>query len=142
MDLTETLLELEQRLMSQATRLDAEEISRLIADDFTEFGASGGIWHKPDIVEQLPGQPFTPRTISEFAVKQLSPNTALVTYHCHTGSITSVTSLRSSIWRLQGDRWQMVSHQGTLIPRSDCQHKTCRSEPARDGDGSFNIHVD
>lgn len=132
MDLVQTLFELEQCLMSQATRSNAEVISGLIADDFTEFGASGGVWYKADIVEHLPDQPFTPRTISEFTVKQLSPNTALVTYHCHTGSTTPVTSLRSSIWRLQGDRWQMVFHQGTLIPRYDCQHKTCRSEPARD----------
>ncbi len=92
-------------------------ISGLIADDFAEFGASGGIWYKVDVVKHLPDQPFIPRTISEFAVKQLSPDTALVTYHCHTGSITPFTSLRSSIWRLQGDRWQMVFHQGTPVNR-------------------------
>jgi len=117
MDLVQTLLELEQCLMSQATRSNAEVISGLIADDFIEFGASGGVWHKADIVEHLPHQPFTPRTISEFVVKQLSPDTALVTYLGHTGSITPVTSLRSSIWRLQGDRWQMVFHQGTPVNR-------------------------
>jgi hypothetical protein len=114
MDLLQTLLELERRLLSQATRGDAEEISRLIADDFTEFGASGGIWTKADLVEQLPCQPFTQRTISEFAVKPLSGDTALVTYQCHTNASNS---LRSSIWRKQEEQWQMVFHQGTCIPK-------------------------
>lgn len=112
MDLLQTLLKLEQRLLSQATRGNAEEISRLIADDFTEFGASGGIWNKADLVEQLPRQPFTQRTISEFAVKPLSENTALVTYQCHTAASNS---RRSSIWRKQDEQWQMVFHQGTFF---------------------------
>ena len=51
MDLVQTLLALEQCLMSQATRSNAEVISGLIADDFTEFGASGGVWYKADIVQ-------------------------------------------------------------------------------------------
>jgi len=85
---------------------------RLIADDFTEFGASGGIWNKADLVEQLPRQPFTQRTISEFAVKPLSENTALVTYQCHTAASNS---RRSSIWRKQDEQWQMVFHQGTFF---------------------------
>ena len=54
MDLVQTLFELEQCLMSQATRSNDEDISGLIADDFTEFGASGGVWYKADIVEHLP----------------------------------------------------------------------------------------
>lgn len=72
MELSQTLLQLEQRLLSQAARSDVEEISRLIADDFLEFGASGGIWTKTDLVERLPCELFAQRTISEFAVKPLS----------------------------------------------------------------------
>jgi hypothetical protein len=115
------MLQLEQRLLSQTTRRDAEEVSRLLADDFVEFGASGNIWSKADVVEQLPQEVFTPRTITEFTAKQLSERTVLVTYHCHTAAINS---LRSSIWRKRDEQWQMVFHQGTLF---------CRSELARDG---------
>jgi len=111
MDLLQTLFELEQRLLSQTTRGNTEDISRLIADDFTEFGASGGVWSKTDLIQQLPCQPFIQRTISEFAVKPLSGDTALVTYRCHTNA---GNSLRSSIWRKQEEQWQMVFHQGTL----------------------------
>jgi hypothetical protein len=112
MDLSQALLELETRLLSQATRRDAGAIARLIADDFLEFGASGGIWTKADLIEQLPDQPFTQRTISEFAAKPLSEHTALVTYRCHTAA---GNSLRSSIWRKQAEAWQMVFHQGTWV---------------------------
>ena len=115
MDLSQTLLQLEQRLLSEVTRSDADEISRLIADDFFEFGASGSIWTKAEVVEQLPQQSFTQRTISEFAVKRLSEHAALVTYHCHNNS--SADSLRSSIWHKQGEKWQMVFHQGTFLPQ-------------------------
>jgi hypothetical protein len=112
MDLSQTLLELEQRLLTAATRGDAREISRFIADDFTEFGASGGVWCKADVAEHLPDQAFIQRTISEFAVKPLSADTALVIYRCHTDINTS---LRSSIWRYRDGRWQMVFHQGTFV---------------------------
>jgi hypothetical protein len=71
MDLSQILLQLEQRLLSLTTRRDAEEISRLLADDFIEFGASGSIWTKAEMVEQLPLQPFSQRTISEFTAKPL-----------------------------------------------------------------------
>ena len=114
MDLSQTLFELEQRLLTQVTRRDVREIAHLIADDFLEFGASGGIWTKADLVEQLPDEPFTHRTISDFAVKPLSAHTALVTYQCHTNANHS---LRSSIWRKHDEQWQMVFHQGTFVPQ-------------------------
>ncbi|VVM62297.1 hypothetical protein PS662_01369 [Pseudomonas fluorescens] len=113
MDLSQTLLELEQCLLSRSTRLDAGEISRLIADDFLEFGASGGIWTKTDLIERLPDELFIHRTISDFTVKPLSAHSALVTYQCHTDASHS---MRSSIWRRQEEQWQMVFHQGTFVP--------------------------
>lgn len=111
MELAHTLLKLEQRLLSQHTRGDVDEISRLIADDFCEFGASGGIWTKADVLEHLPQQTFSQRVISQFRVKPLSDDTALVTYHCANGPDSH--SLRSSIWRREGEYWQMIFHQGT-----------------------------
>ncbi|PTR22579.1 MULTISPECIES: DUF4440 domain-containing protein [unclassified Pseudomonas] len=119
MDLSQTLLQLERRLLSHTTRRNAEEISRLLADDFIEFSASGGIWSKAEVVEQLPHESFIQRSISHFAIKPLSEETALVTYHCYVdshGHPGAVHSLRSSIWRNRGEQWQMVFHQGTLIP--------------------------
>jgi hypothetical protein len=119
MDLSQTLLSLEQHLLSQATRCNANEISRLLADDFIEFGASGSIWNKAQVVEQLPQESFTHRTISQLAVKPLSQHVFLVTYHCHAANLgqdCTIGSLRSSIWRKRGEQWEMVFHQGTMVP--------------------------
>jgi hypothetical protein len=120
MNLSQTLMQLEHSLLSQDTRRDAAAISRLIAEDFIEFGASGSIWTKAQVVEQLPQQPFTQRTTSEFSAKPLSEHTVLVTYRCHNLSAdrqSSTHSLRSSIWRKRGEEWEMVFHQGTPIPQ-------------------------
>lgn len=117
MDLLHHLLHLEQRLLSRVVREDAAELALLIADDFIEFGASGGIWNKSDVLEALPQQTFTPRTVSQFTFKQLSEDSALVTYHCHTGAVDQrmpADNLRSSVWRRHGEQWQMVFHQGTF----------------------------
>jgi hypothetical protein len=43
-----------------------------------------------------------------------------VTCHCHNlaiGQRSPANSLRSSVWRQQGEQWQMVFHQGTFIPQ-------------------------
>ncbi|MGE8152962.1 DUF4440 domain-containing protein [Pseudomonas vancouverensis] len=111
MDLSQTLLHLEQSLLTQSTRCNAEEVSHLLADDFIEFGASGMIWSKAEVLEQLPQEIFTPRTITRFTTKRLSECTVLVTYHCHSATNNS---LRSSIWRKQDEQWQMFFHQGTI----------------------------
>lgn len=120
MTLSQTLMQLEHSLLSQDTRCDAAAISRLIAEDFIEFGASGSVWTKAQVVEQLPQQSFTQRTTSEFSANSLSEHTVLVTYRCHNLSAdgqSSTQSLRSSIWRKRGDEWEMVFHQGTPIPQ-------------------------
>jgi len=119
MDLSKTLLDLEQSLLSQAVRSNAEDLSRLIADEFVEIGARGDKWSKAEVIEQLPLQTFTQRTISQFSSRYLSDDIALVTYHCQNVDVdrnVTVNTLRSSIWRKQAEQWQMFFHQGTLLP--------------------------
>jgi hypothetical protein len=118
MDLSKTLLDLEQSLLSRAVRSDAKELSQLIADDFVEIGARGVKWSKAEVIEQLPKQSFTQRTISQFSSSYLSGDIALVTYHCQNMDMArgvTVNTLRSSIWRKQGEQWHMVFHQGTIL---------------------------
>jgi hypothetical protein len=103
------LFELEQRLARVGGKISAEEANALLADDFVEFGTSGRIWSKADIVRALPQWPASERRLEEFRVRELSDSLCLVTYKTE-------SSLRSSIWRRVGDRWQMIFHQGTNIP--------------------------
>jgi hypothetical protein len=47
------LFELEQRLAQVGRRLSAEEASSLIAEDFVEFGSSGKVWSKAEIIAAM-----------------------------------------------------------------------------------------
>ncbi|WP_411829925.1 DUF4440 domain-containing protein [Pseudomonas frederiksbergensis] len=76
-------MQLEHSLLCEDTRRDAAAISRLIVEDFIEFGASGSIWTKAQVVEQLPQQSFTQRAIKNpatfaagFSVSRLLLNDA------------------------------------------------------------------
>ncbi len=85
----------------------------LLAADFREFGASGRIWTRQEIIEALASETESTITSSDFACQMLSPSLALITYIAETGNRRS---LRSSIWRLEGESWRMHFHQGTPIP--------------------------
>ncbi len=49
-------------------------------------------------------------------VSLLSPTVALVTYTVtRTAEGTEVHSRRCSVWQLDGEQWQVVYHQGTVV---------------------------
>jgi hypothetical protein len=103
-----TLFELEQRLARVGGKVSAEEAAALIADDFVEFGASGKVWSREEVVAAISQWPASDRKLENFSVRELSAAVCLVTYRAD-------SSLRSSIWRRIGDRWQMIFHQGTAL---------------------------
>ncbi len=108
--------QLEERLLQSDVRKSTQEVADLLADDFIEFGSSGCIFNKQQVIEAL--QQVTPaqRSLREFKALVLDPDIVLVTYQVvqYSGSDDESTySLRSSIWKLIDDRWQMVFHQGT-----------------------------
>jgi len=119
MNVTKQLEQFEKRLLEHDVRLNEDELSTLLADDFIEFGASGIAWTKAEVITELQNEAFVPRLVSSFVVKQLSDDVMLITYLCRsapTDQDREVNSLRSSIWRRYGNEWQMVFHQGTLCP--------------------------
>jgi hypothetical protein len=121
--LTELLLDLEKQLMDSAFRKDREQVSVLLAENFCEFGSSGRVWSREATLDLLANEPPQPAPIVEdFAIRLLSPETALVTYRTlrRAQNIDSLVSLRSSIWvrgtqSSRGD-WQVLFHQGTKVP--------------------------
>ena len=52
-------------------------------------------------------------TLSNFEICSLSDDTALATYRVRDETRMQNT-LRSSIWKLIDEKWQMFFHQGTL----------------------------
>jgi len=98
-------------------RKSAEVVADLLADGFIEFGSSGHVFNKQQVIEDLQQEPPAHRSLLQFNATVLAPGVVLATYravqYCPSGELP-IYSLRSSIWKLSRDRWQMVFHQGTL----------------------------
>jgi len=106
---------LEEDLLKPEVRKSADRVSRLLADEFIEFGSSGRVFNKAQIIEALEQEPCDATyriTLVDFTVRRLAPDVMLVTYST-TIQDRSESRLQSSIWKLISGHWQMVFHQGT-----------------------------
>lgn len=112
--LAQHLRELEESLLLPDVR-KSERLPELLADTFLEFGSSGRIYTKQDLVATLQGETPVVQTTSEFKVTVLASDVALLTYRIHRHGSPPFHTLRSSIWRMSDSRWQMVFHQATKV---------------------------
>ncbi|MGV8934881.1 MAG: DUF4440 domain-containing protein [Gallionellaceae bacterium] len=107
-----TLQDLELSLLQASVRSSAR-VAELLAEDFVEFGSSGKIYNKAQSIALLQAEKSYEFTVSQFSVKLLAPDFALLTYRAHRHSEPALNTLRSSIWVQRQGRWQIVFHQGT-----------------------------
>ncbi len=116
-DLLEALKALEMALHQPDVRHDSSQVAALLHDNFMEFGCSGAIYHKPDIMTLLAEEAPVRLYSQDYALKLLADGLALLTYRsaqwAAAGEQLERHSLRSSIWRRTAGQWQMVFHQGT-----------------------------
>ncbi|MDE2089574.1 MAG: DUF4440 domain-containing protein [Gammaproteobacteria bacterium] len=111
----ERLLEEYELLLLQPGARKSELVSQLLAESFVEFGSSGRVFSKAQIVAAFQAESPTAVSASHFKVRMLGHQVALVTYQAARQSEPPRNTLRSSIWqRSAGGQWQMVFHQGTL----------------------------
>ena len=116
--IVEALYALELELLAPASRHHPERLQAILADNFREFGSSGRVYNKSEILAYLQEEPPASITLSHFEVMLLSPDVALVTYESQrqqTG-LSAVRARRSSLWMLESTGWRIVFHQGTVIP--------------------------
>ena len=110
------LIALEQLLVQPATRLSAELLNRYLADDFYEIGATGRCFGKADVLERLPTETPPEITQQDFNCRVLADGLAQLTYRATIQRAESDIvsySVRSSLYRFDGENWQMIFHQGT-----------------------------
>jgi hypothetical protein len=119
----EIIIALERSLHRGDVRTDPREVAGLLAENFIEFGSSGRIFDKQMTVAALAAEDPTDGGSSlqaqDFAVQELSVDVVLVTYRINrlaTQAQAARQTLRSSIWKRIDNRWQMVFHQGTVVP--------------------------
>ena len=108
------LRELEETLLHAEVRRTPEVVAPLLAEEFREFGSSGRIHNKAEIVATLQREAPVELSLSDFAAVPLSPEIVLVTYRATRRNGEHIShSLRSSIWIMRERRWQILFHQGT-----------------------------
>lgn len=120
---TEFFRRLEQTLHRPEVRRSPDAVRTLLADDFIEFGSSGRVYDKASIIEALTDEPMAEAAlvpdVHDFAARTISPDHVLVTYRSsrpRSDGTVARTTLRSSIWKLIDGQWQMLFHQGTIVP--------------------------
>lgn len=112
------LLRLEEKLLNPEVRKSSDEVMALLSDDFVEFGSSGRIFEKTDVIEALKVESSTHFSLEDFRAAPLSEGVVLVTYRAtmqHELSKVKSSSLHSSIWKKSGSAWKLVFHQGTPL---------------------------
>lgn len=118
MNLIDHLRTLEESLLRNAVRKNEAQLSELLAEDFREYGCSGRVYSKAEMIAYLRDESYAPFYLTKFELRVLSPSLALVTYRAVRGRPEEKPSesWRSSLWELRDGRWQMLFHQGTKIP--------------------------
>lgn len=122
-DVAATLRALEELLLDPVVRRSREKLETLLGDDFVEYGASGAIYNKEQVVSALEREhhePAVQRMARDFRISELADGVAQVTYNAVRIDEASIEtrSLRSSIWKFKDGRWQMIFHQGTPVAQS------------------------
>jgi hypothetical protein len=105
--LEDEIRELEEQLVLPSVRGSAQTLDQLISDQFVEFGSSGQVYDKAQAIALLLAAPSVTIHVTDFRVLAISPDVALATYRTE-------RSVRSSLWRREGQAWRIVFHQGTV----------------------------
>lgn len=112
----EQIRALEELLLNPETRKSEDVLSRVLAKDFLEIASTGRKYNKQQIIDALLNEKPAPLSLTDFQTRPLAPGLVLATYRAirKGDSGQSSSSQRSSIWKYDDKRWQIVFHQGTL----------------------------
>ncbi len=113
--LQEHLRRLEEEMFKASVRKDAGAMSSMLAEEFREFGASGRTFTRAEILAELAGESEREISLRDFKIAGLADGVVLATYRAVRRAVgmETVETLRSSLWVMRDERWQMVFHQGT-----------------------------
>jgi hypothetical protein len=109
------VLGLERELQTAECRRDRSRVTALLAEDFTEVGASGRVWDRPSTLELLGAEGRDDPVIEVHALtgRVVGEGFVLVRWDSDAGGRRA---RRTSLWRRDASGWRLVHHQGTLLP--------------------------
>ncbi|NUP60503.1 MAG: ribonuclease HI family protein [Pseudarthrobacter sp.] len=102
--------ELERELLGPLVRGDMGRTAVLLHPDFTEIGSSGRMWTRDAMMMALEEDPGERTEIEILGADRVATDAVLLTYRSFA---RAGTTLRSSLWVLDGGRWRLRFHQGT-----------------------------
>ena len=110
----ETLVKLEESLWREKSRGNRELMEATFDDDCYEFGRSGTVWSRSELLDQ-PKQPIdVTLPLPDLKATMLDEKTALVTYTSIAWRNDAAShTRRSSVWSLTASGWRLRFHQGT-----------------------------
>ncbi len=86
-------------------------MERVLADDFGEFGRSGRVYSRAEVLAV--SDDTIEATLRDIEVHQLADGVALVTYVSEVQHEVLDLANRASLWVRRDGRWQLRFHQGT-----------------------------
>lgn len=116
--LEEQIRFLEEYLLKPEVRTSPLELGNILADDFIEYGSSGRVYDKQQVIKALQVETGVNISLMEFKLILLCHGVVLATYrtiHYSEAEVGLRYALRSSIWKHDEGCWKMVFHQGTPI---------------------------
>lgn len=102
--------ELERELLGPLVRGDMGRTAVLLHPDFMEIGSSGRVWTRDAMMMALEDDPGERTEVEVLSADRIGTSAVLLTYRSFA---RAGTTLRSSLWVLDGDRWRLRFHQGT-----------------------------
>lgn len=90
-------------------------MNRVLSPDFFEFGRSGRVYRREEIMAMSAGE--IDATLGNFNVQLIDTNVALVTYISEVKYGQIEIANRSSIWTRTNGGWQIRFHQGTPVAK-------------------------
>ena len=107
-----TVVALERELQTAECRRDRARLETLLADDFSEVGASGAVWNKSSILDMLGTEDSEEIEVLELGGRMISTEFVLVHW---ISRVSGVRARRTSLWRHTVSGWELVHHQGTPL---------------------------
>jgi ribonuclease HI len=104
----EVVLRQERALLSEEVRSDVAELAALLHPDFVEIGRSGRVWNRDDAALSPAADPSV--LIDVVSLDRLSADAILLVFHAKDARGSTV---RSSLWLREGQRWRLRLHQAT-----------------------------
>lgn len=117
--ISEFIKQLELKLLHTYPKTDPALIDDLISDEFEEISSSGQVSSKNDVVNWLLNKDSHIQwSLSDFRIKALTDDLVMAIYTAqklNDPDSASKGSMRTSIWKRQGNNWKMIFHQASKI---------------------------